>query len=82
MLKDAPAISLLPAIAHWYVNGEVPLVALAAKLIVEPTQAAALGLAVIAATGFVNTVTIIGHDVEVIPPSITCNWYLPAVVAV
>ena len=46
---------------------------MAAKLIVEPTQAAALGLAVIAATGFVNTVTIIGHDVEVIPPSITCN---------
>ena len=51
----------------------MPLATFAFKLIVDPTQTAALGVAVIVAVGLVKTVTLIGQDVETIPPSVTCN---------
>jgi hypothetical protein len=50
---------------------------LAFKLIVDPTQTAALGLAVIVAVGLVKTVTLIAQEVELIVPllvtSVTSN---------
>ena len=62
--------------------GDNPVVGLVVKIIFVPTHAELLGLEVIDAIGLAKIVTIIGQEVEATLPSVTFNWYLPALVAV